>query len=111
MDAKPGDPGVLAHIESICTRTEPDTDRLVVAMLRYGWPGGTGDRTEPVAPTPPQCQVVSLKGTPLAVAKAVLVALHCTVGKVSRATSKTVAKGLVIGTTPTAGTRNPWAIG
>lgn len=49
MGAKPGDPEVLAHIESIYTRAEPETDRLVLAMLRGCWPGGTGDRTEAVA--------------------------------------------------------------
>jgi hypothetical protein len=49
MGAKPDDPEVLAHIESICVRAEPDTDRLVAAMLRRCWPGGTGDRTETVA--------------------------------------------------------------
>ena len=49
MGAKPGDPEVLAHIESICTRAEPETDRLVLAMLHCCWPGGMGDRTETVA--------------------------------------------------------------
>jgi len=49
MGAKPGDAEVLAHIESICTRAEPDTDRLVSAMFRGCWPGGMGDRTESVA--------------------------------------------------------------
>ncbi len=57
------------------------------------------------ATTPPAagCNVVTLKGTPLTVAEAVLGALHCTIGKVGHAASKTVAKGLVIGTTPGAG--------
>jgi hypothetical protein len=49
MGAKPGDPEVVAHIESIWTRAQSDTDRLVTAMLRDCWPGGTGDRTETVA--------------------------------------------------------------
>jgi hypothetical protein len=49
MGATPGDPEVVAHIESICTRAESDTDRLVLAMLRSCWPGGMGDRTEAVA--------------------------------------------------------------
>jgi hypothetical protein len=49
MGAKPGDPEVVTHIESISTRAESDTDRLVLAMLGRCWPGGTGDRTETVA--------------------------------------------------------------
>lgn len=49
MGAKPGDQEVLAHIESICTRAESDTDRLVATMLRGCWPGGMSDRTEGIA--------------------------------------------------------------
>jgi Domain of unknown function DUF11 len=62
--------------------------------------------TPPAAATTPSaagCNVVTLKGTPLTVAEAVLGALHCTVGKVAHVASKTVAKGLVIGTAPGAG--------
>jgi len=49
MGAHPGDPGIVAHIESVSSRTESDTDRLLSAMFRGCWPGGMGDRTEPVA--------------------------------------------------------------
>lgn len=68
MGAHPGDPRIAAHIESLSSRDEPDTDRLVSMMLRCCWPGGTGDRTESVAlewvrrwgprragPVPPAC--------------------------------------------------------
>jgi hypothetical protein len=47
--AHPDPPGIAAHIESISSRAESDTDRLAAAMLRCCWPGGMGDRTEPVA--------------------------------------------------------------
>jgi hypothetical protein len=49
MGAHPGDPGIVTHIESVSSRTESDTDRLMSAMSRGCWPGGMGDRTEPVA--------------------------------------------------------------
>jgi hypothetical protein len=43
------DPGIAAHIESVSSRAESDTDRLVSAMFSGCWPGGMGDRTEVVA--------------------------------------------------------------
>jgi len=46
MEAHPGDPEIAAHIESVSTRDQSDTGRLVSAMLGRCWPGGTGDRTE-----------------------------------------------------------------
>ncbi len=49
MGAHPGDPGIVAHIESVSSRAESDTDRLVSAIFRGCWPGGIGDRTEAVA--------------------------------------------------------------
>lgn len=49
MGANFGDPGIAAHIESVSSRAEPDTDRLISTMLRACWPGGIGDRTEAVA--------------------------------------------------------------
>jgi hypothetical protein len=54
-------------------------------------------------PPPPSCTVPALAGTPLGVAKRVLVLLNCKAGAVTRASSKTVAKGDVIKTTPRAG--------
>jgi hypothetical protein len=62
--------------------------------------------TAPPAPTPapaPNCKVVQLAGTPLAVAKVVIGALNCKVGKITSKASKTVPKGLVISTSPGSG--------
>jgi hypothetical protein len=50
-----------------------------------------------------QCKTIPLKGTSLALAKRVLAALSCKVGKVSRRASKKVHKGLVLSTKPGAG--------
>jgi hypothetical protein len=44
-----GDTQIAAHIESISTRSESDTELLVAAMLRHCWPGDSADRTEPGA--------------------------------------------------------------
>jgi hypothetical protein len=49
MAGKPDDLAIGAHIESVCARAEPDTERLISTMLRSCWPGGTGDRSEAVA--------------------------------------------------------------
>jgi hypothetical protein len=48
----------------------------------------------------PSCKTVNLAGAPLAVAKAVIPALNCTLGKTTKKSSKTVHKGDVISTTP-----------
>jgi hypothetical protein len=58
--------------------------------------------TAPPAPAP-NCKVVQLAGTPLAVAKVVIGALNCKVGKITSKASKTVPKGLVISTSPGSG--------
>jgi hypothetical protein len=49
MGGHPRDPQIEAHIELISSRAEPDSERLVAAMLNCSWPGGPGDRSEPVA--------------------------------------------------------------
>jgi hypothetical protein len=59
---------------------------------------------QPVLAPTLSCTVIGLAKTPLNVAKAALTALHCGVGTVRKAASKTVAKGLVVGTSPKAGT-------
>lgn len=56
----------------------------------------------PVAPAA-QCMVVQLAGAPLAVAKVVIGALNCKVGKLTSKASKGVRKGYVISTTPRSG--------
>jgi len=56
------------------------------------------------SPVPvPNCTVPSLGRTPLSTARTVLGLLHCKVGKVTHAFSNSIAKGLVIKTTPRAG--------
>jgi hypothetical protein len=60
----------------------------------------------PPAVTPPAvtpCKTIALAGAPLAVAKLVIPALNCKVGKVTSKASKTVHKGLVISTSPGSG--------
>jgi hypothetical protein len=49
MAGRPRDPQVEAHIQSISTRAQPESQRLVEAMLQRSWPGGSGDRSEPAA--------------------------------------------------------------
>ncbi len=56
--------------------------------------------TPPVTTSSPPCRVIALKRIPLAVAKSILRALNCGVGKVSKHTSKSVPKGSVISTSP-----------
>jgi hypothetical protein len=60
-------------------------------------------------PTPPVCRTIALKGAKVALAKKAIVALNCRVGKVTRARSKSVKKGLVISTNP--GGSRTWAYG
>jgi uncharacterized repeat protein (TIGR01451 family) len=52
-----------------------------------------------------RCVTVRLAGVPLPVAKTVIRALNCKVGKVTTKSSKQVAKGLVISTSPRPGAR------
>jgi uncharacterized repeat protein (TIGR01451 family) len=54
-------------------------------------------------PAAPKCLVPKLGGEPMALAKQLLPLLDCKVGKVKKATSKSVAKGDVISTSPGAG--------
>ncbi len=56
----------------------------------------------PVVPVV-QCKVVQLAGVPLSVAKLVIPALNCKLGKVTSKASKSVRKGYVISTTPRSG--------
>jgi hypothetical protein len=53
------------------------------------------------------CVVPKLRGAPLAVAKAVLPLVNCSLGKVRKASSKRIPKGSVISTSPGAGTTAP----
>ena len=51
-------------------------------------------------PAASPCKTIALAGAPLAVAKTVIPALHCKLGRVTKKTSKTVHKGDVISTSP-----------
>jgi Domain of unknown function DUF11/PASTA domain len=53
------------------------------------------------------CVIPKLRGAPLAVAKAVLPLVNCTLGKVRKASSKRIPKRSVISTSPGAGTTAP----
>jgi hypothetical protein len=66
--------------------------------------GATITVAPPPGPPAPSCTVIGLAKTPLTVAKAALTALHCGIGKIKKAASKTIQKGLVVGTSPKAGT-------
>jgi uncharacterized repeat protein (TIGR01451 family) len=57
----------------------------------------------PPVPLPvprPSCKTVNLAGAPLALAKAAIPALNCSVGKTTKKSSKKVHKGFVISTSP-----------
>jgi beta-lactam-binding protein with PASTA domain len=56
-------------------------------------------------PKTARCVVPNVKGKPLATAKARVAAGHCRTGTVTRAKSRTVAKGKVISQRPKAGTK------
>ncbi len=57
----------------------------------------------PPAPPAPACKVIALAGAQLSLAKLVIPALNCTLGKTTSEHSKKIRKGLVIKTTPGAG--------
>jgi hypothetical protein len=40
---------VAAHLEAVAARTWADGDRLVEGLCARCWPGGVGDRLDPVA--------------------------------------------------------------
>jgi hypothetical protein len=58
---------------------------------------------KPAAVAVPFCKVVKLAGSPVAVAKVVIRALNCRVGKTTKKASKKVPKGDVISTLPGSG--------
>lgn len=74
-----------------------------------GGGGSSAGSTPEPAPTPTgttrRCVVPALAKVKLASAKTRLARAGCTVGKVSRAASRTIARGRVIRTTPRAGSR------
>jgi uncharacterized repeat protein (TIGR01451 family) len=56
--------------------------------------------TAPPVPSPPSCKTLNLAGAPLALAKAIIPALNCSVGKTTKKSSKKIRKGFVISTSP-----------
>jgi hypothetical protein len=60
--------------------------------------------TATFTPKPIHCTVPNVKGKELAAAKHAILAHHCTLGKITKATSTKVAKGKVISEKPPAGT-------
>jgi hypothetical protein len=62
--------------------------------------------TQPITP-PVQCLVPNVKNKPLATARRVILARHCTIGTVRRAYSKRIKKGRVISQKPTPSTLLP----
>jgi hypothetical protein len=49
MDGSSPEPSVPAIVESIASRTAPETDRLATMLRAWCWPGGGSDRREPAA--------------------------------------------------------------
>lgn len=93
------DTATVSPVSASLTDTNPGNN-TASATLNVNAPALT-----PVAPAPAlQCKVVQLAGAPLSVAKLVIEALNCKVGKVTSKASKSVRKGYVISTTPRAGT-------
>lgn len=66
-----------------------------------------GTKVALVVSSGPQCTVPAVAGQLLAAAKTALVGAHCAVGKITKQTSATVAKGKVISSAPGAGTTHP----
>jgi hypothetical protein len=89
--ASPGTYTDNAEITNAVTDTNPANNTAAVTL-------GVVNK-----PPTPQCTVPKLKGAPLAVAKSVLPLVNCKVGKVTKAKSKSVAKGDVISTKPGGG--------
>jgi hypothetical protein len=108
-----------------CTVTStPSTVTVAVKGTVPGMYANTGHITSPLAdpnpannsasttlavvrPSSGVCQVPTLRGAPLSVARAALRLLNCKVGKIRRAHSSTVPRGDVISTRPRAGKTAP----
>jgi hypothetical protein len=108
-----------------CTLTStPSTVTIAVRGTTIGMYSNTGQITSPLAdpnpannsasatlavvrPTSGVCQVPTLRGAPLPVAKAVLRLLNCKVGKIRRAHSGRIPRGDVISTKPGPGRTAP----
>jgi hypothetical protein len=96
MTVTPGAPGTFTNTASVSTAAGVHDPNSANNSASTTWSVGP-------PPTAPSCVVPSLAGAPLALAEKVLGLLDCKVGKVTKTTSRKVAKGLVLGTTPTSG--------
>ena len=105
---KPGSNAPVAILVSApAAGSYPDTASVALANTALADPNSANNSASTTltvaAPAPPACQTLKLARFPLAIAKTVLPALHCKVGKVTLKASRTVHKGLVISTNPGAG--------
>ncbi len=105
---KPGSSAPVAILVSApAAGSYPDTASVALANTALSDPNPANNSASATltvaAPAPPACQTLKLARFPLAIAKAVIPALHCKVGKVTLKASRTVHKGLVISTSPGAG--------
>lgn len=95
----PTSPGAYAHAATVSVSGFSDPvpgNNAASATLQVAAASGSGTAQK-------HCIVPPLAGTPPAIARRVLVLLNCAVGGSLRASSKTVAKGFVVGTIPAAG--------
>jgi hypothetical protein len=102
-------PGQSAPVNIVVTPTAAKSYTNTVSVATANDPNAGNNTasatfTVAAAPPAPKCVVPSLKRTPLSTAKRVLKLLGCKVGKTRKAHSTSVNKGLVIKTSPKAGT-------
>jgi hypothetical protein len=107
------DSGASVPLTIIVRADSPGTYAVSATVSVIGSDPAPGDNTggatltvSPVpvpAPTAAACKPAQLKGLSLALAKRVIAAVNCKLGKVTKAASKKVRKGLVISTSPGAG--------
>lgn len=89
-------PGSYVHTASVATGslTDPGTTNNAASATLNVAPGASSSTT---------CHIPPLARTPLTIAKGVIKALGCRVGKTTRTHSKKITTGLVVSTTPKAG--------
>jgi hypothetical protein len=87
--------GTYPDTAAVAARLDPTpADNTATATLTV---------TAPAVAPAPSCKTINLTRAPLAVAKAVIPALNCRVGKTTKKASKKIHKGYVISTSPGAG--------
>ncbi|HWF34322.1 MAG TPA: PASTA domain-containing protein [Solirubrobacteraceae bacterium] len=98
---------VIIAVSSATAGSFPDSATVTAALPDPAPANNTATATLTFTPavvaTVPSCKVVKLRGAPLAVAKVLLPALNCKLGKTTKKASKSVHKGDVISTSPGAG--------